>query len=269
MIELAKMAWSPVLDLLGKEVRIEELDQKRYDMSTKTPFSGGLKVRDRRNEAQKGQHWRWLSARDVVEIHDEMVRTFGGEMGIMDLGRIQSALDLAFESPIRGHDPFPTLIDKAASVMHSILLYHPFVDGQKRTGISTAFILLGVNGYYMWSREPLDEVHFAVHVAKGEFEVPDIAKWISARVAPTSILDNPTLVEELLPYAERRSRRCSVCHKSIKLDKFRVRCKWCGSTYEVQLNAALIQRGRRGLRFFVQPGMKLIPSARIAQRTLI
>lgn len=208
--------------------------------------------------------WRWLSSRDVVQIHDEMVRTFGGDLGVMDVGRIDSALELAFESPLRGHDPFPTLIDKAASVLHSILLYHPFVDGQKRTGLSAAFILLGVNGFYLWSRDPVDEVHFAIHVAKGEIEVPQISRWISARVAPPDILDNPALVEALLPYAEKRTQRCSACHRSVKLDRFRVQCRGCGATYEVQLNAALLQRGN----LFVQPGLRLVRRERFVQRTL-
>jgi death on curing protein len=159
MIELAKMSWSPVLDMLGREIRFEELAAKPYTfpvppMALPPPKNG-----------RNVDHW--LSADDVLRIHDEMVRTFQGDLGVKDPGMVDAILGRMKESKVMGRDQFPTVFDKAAYLMHSILRYHPFIDGQKRTGLSAAFIFLGLNGYYLWSRNPVDEVHFAVHVAQG------------------------------------------------------------------------------------------------------
>jgi death-on-curing protein len=271
MIELSKMAWSPVLELLGKEVRFDELNTKPYpiDERIRSPLAVSY------DELRAGQvtiaghsRIRWLTVGDVVRVHDDMITTFGGEPGILNRGRIDSALDLAFQSPIPGHDPFPTVIDKAASLLHSILLYHPFIDGQKRTGISCAFILLGVNGFFMWSRDPGDEVHFAIHVARGEFEVPQIARWIAARVVPPHILEDPRVVATLLPYAQRSTRSCTRCHHQIRLDRFRIDCPECHATYVVTLNAGLVQQQRGESRMFVQAGLRRTDRRIRPQRTL-
>lgn len=258
MIELSKMAWSPVLELLGKEVRFDELDARPYPLKERigtslvTPASIG-----RTSQGASGPHaLRWLSVADVVRVHDEMISTFGGERGILNRGRIETALELAFQSPVAGHDPFPSIIDKAASLLHSILLYHPFVDGQKRTGISSAFILLGVNGFLMWSRDPADEVHFAIHVARGRFEVNEISRWIASRVVPPDILEDPKVVTSLLPYAQRSTRACSSCRRMLRLESYEIRCPSCGSRYHVILNAALVQPQKGGSRFVVQAGLR-------------
>lgn len=106
MIELAKMAWSPVLEMLGKEVRFEEFDKKSYElrappMALPEP-TNGLQV----------QHW--LGPDDVLRIHDEMIRTFQGDFGIKDPGMIDGTLSRMRDSEVMGHDPIPTIFDKAA-----------------------------------------------------------------------------------------------------------------------------------------------------------
>src|SRR3989337_3854818 len=106
---------------------------------------------------------------------------------VLELLKIESALERARYSKVAGYDSFPTILHKAASLMHSILKYQPLADGQKRTGIAAAFVFLGINGYPMWSRETLDEVHFAIHVAKGGYEVPEITRWLAARVVRKDI----------------------------------------------------------------------------------
>jgi death-on-curing protein len=270
MIELSKMAWSPVLELLGREVRFEELDARPYPLEDRIGDPLISSQRLSRLAAERSGHHRvrWLTAGNVIRVHDEMIATFGGERGIINRGRIESALELSFESPIAGHDPFPTIIDKAASLLHSILLYHPFVDGQKRTGLSCAFILLGVNGFFMWSRDPADEVHFAIHVARGRFEVEQIARWIAARVAPPDFLEDPRVVTRLLPYAQRGTRACSGCHRMLRLDSYAIKCPSCGAKFHVILNAALDLHQRGESRLFVQAGLRRAAGRIPLQRTL-
>lgn len=254
MIELAKMAWSPVLEMLGKEVRFEEFDAKPYQlrappMSLPEP-TNGLQVRH------------WLGPDEVLRIHDEMIRTFQGDLGVKDPGMIEGTLQRMRDSMVMGHDPIPTIFDKAAFLMHAILRYHPFIDGQKRAGLSSAFIFLGVNGYYLWSREAIDEVHFAVQVAKGAFEVPEISGWIRQRVASREAIRDPVVVDRLLRLGSTVTRRtCSICRSRIRLNKYLITCPTCKAVYEVRLNAALVTAGPRGQgepSVMVQPGIRLV-----------
>jgi death on curing protein len=254
MIELAKMAWSPVLEMLGKEVRFEELDATPYKLQPPPmvlpPPTNGTVVKH------------WLRPDEVLRIHDEMITTFLGDKGVKDPGMIEGSLERMRESEVMGHDPIPTIFDKAAFLMHSILRYHPFIDGQKRTGLSSAFIFLGLNGYYLWSRDAVDEVHFAIQVAKGAFDVPDISTWIRQRVASRRTFGNPAVVDQLLRSSSNVTRRsCSICKSRLRLNRYLVTCPTCDSVYEVRLNAALVTRGVGGApepRIMVQPGLRLL-----------
>ncbi len=269
MIELSKMAWSPVLELLGQETRFEELDRRPYPFEERIRplVSSAMQFGGDQSWTTGETRIHWLTTSDVVHIHDDMITTFGGELGVLNRGRIDTALEVAYQSPVAGHDPFPSVIEKAASVLHSILLYHPFVDGQKRTGISAAFVLLGVNGYFMWSRDAGDEVHFAIHVAKGEFEVDQISQWIAARIVAPQLLEDPSVVASLLPFAQRTTRACSRCHHQIRLDRYIVTCPNCGERFVATLNAGLYQ-GRGRNRFFVQAGLRRVTRPMPSQRTL-
>lgn len=234
MIELAKMSWSPVLEMLGKEVRFEELASRPYTfpdppMRLPEPVNGRV-------------IGNWLTEPEVMRIHDEMIATFKGEPGVRDPGGIPGILDRMRESGVMGTDPFPTIFDKAAYLMHSILVYHPFTDGQKRTGLSSAFIFLGVNGYYLWSRDTVDDVHFAVQVAAGAFDVPDVSRWIRQRVSAPDAVHDPKFVERLLTStSEVASRSCMSCRRRLRLAHYIVACPNCGTTYRVELNAGVIR----------------------------
>ncbi len=239
-LELSKIAWAPVLELLGREVRFTEFDARPYEFK---PALGIDKVimKYEIDEGAKREDFRWLQAEEILHIHDDMIRVFGGEAGVLDSGKIASALDRAQHSVVSGYDAFPTILHKAASMMHDILLYHPFVDGQKRTGIASAFIFLGMNDYLMWSRDVLDEVDFAIHVAKGEIETDRIADWLADRVIPRNFVSK-FKVSNLLRVAQRKGRQCSVCGRFLRITAHEVTCTKCHTSYKVVINSGLIQK---------------------------
>ncbi len=257
MIELAKMSWSPVLEMLGREVRFEELASRPYmfpDPPMRLPEpSNGRGIEN------------WLDEADVLRIHDEMIATFQGEPGIRDPGGIRGILDRMRESKVMGTDPFPTIFDKAAYLMHSVLVYHPFIDGQKRTGLSSAFIFLGINGYYLWSRDTVDDVHFAVQVAAGAFDIPDVARWIRQRVASPDAVHDPKFIERLLTStSEVASRSCTSCGRRLRLTKYLVTCPNCRTVFQVQLNAGVIRppgRGSQAPLVQIQLGLRAVSAS--------
>ena len=188
---------------------------------------------------------RWLTVSQVIRIHDRMILSFGGQLGILNRGKIASALDRARHSTVYGVDQFPTILHKAASIMHDVLLYHPFADGQKRTGLSSAFVFLGLNGYSLWSRDPRDEVHFAVRVAKGEHEVDEITRWLADRVAPPSDFGENE-IDLLIKRIRPRSRQCHICHRYLPIRSYRVQCRNCAASYKVRIRFATVTTTRGG-----------------------
>jgi len=67
-------------------------------------------------------------------------------------------------------------LQKAAVLMHSIISFHPFVDGNKRTALLTTDFYLSWNGYDFII--PNDADVFTISVAKGEKSLNDILEWL-------------------------------------------------------------------------------------------
>jgi death on curing protein len=234
-LEMTKMTWSPVLAILGTEA-YARMDQSGYQ-ARPLQFKIGDALIASELDRGTGTIQRWLSAEEVVRIHDEMIATFGGSTGTLDVGKVRSALDRAQFSKVYDLDPSPTVLHKAASLMHDILLYHPFADGQKRTGLSSAFIFLGLNGYTLWSRNVMDEVHFAIRVAKGDHSVEEVTHWLADRVAPPSQA-GPSQIEMLLRMSRPERRRCHTCRSYLPIRQYFIRCRRCGSKYTVAIRFA-------------------------------
>ena len=82
-----------------------------------------------------------------------------------------------------GEDLYPDVEAKAAALMHSVVMNHPFVDGNKRLGAMAAELFLAVNGYDLGaSDEALVEVSLAV--ARGEVSAEALAIWLRQRSTP-------------------------------------------------------------------------------------
>ena len=77
----------------------------------------------------------------MLEIHNELIKRFGGPAGIRDMGLLESALF----RPQSGY--YPELTEMAAALFESLIKNHPFVDGNKRVAFFSCDIFLRLNGY--------------------------------------------------------------------------------------------------------------------------
>ena len=93
-----------------------------------------------------------LSAQYVQYIHDKLVMVMWpdsgtvGEGGCRDINLLESAVARPFQSAF-GEDAYPTILDKAVALSHSLNSNHPFHDGNKRTAIIALDDFLVANGY--------------------------------------------------------------------------------------------------------------------------
>lgn len=75
-----------------------------------------------------------------------------------------------------GQDAYPSHWEKAAALLHSLARDHALLDGNKRVAWVAAGVILGQNGIYADTIEVDDAEALVVAVARGDLDVPEIAK---------------------------------------------------------------------------------------------
>src|SRR5690606_21874800 len=88
----------------------------------------------------------YSSAEEILFLHFNVIQDFGGRHGVRDEGRVKSVVE-APKLEAFGVEQYKTIHEKAAVYMRNIIADHPFVDGNKRTGVTVAGIFLNRNGY--------------------------------------------------------------------------------------------------------------------------
>jgi len=77
----------------------------------------------------------------VLEIHRALLERFGGPPGVRDQGLLESAL----YRPQTGY--YADLSEMAAALFESLIINHPFIDGDKRVAFFATDVFLRLNGY--------------------------------------------------------------------------------------------------------------------------
>lgn len=118
----------------------------------------------------------YLTAEQVLFIHYRLVGETGGEHGVRDIGLLESAIARP-RATFDRHDLYPSIFEKAAALMESLVNNHPFVDGNKRTGIACTVLFLMQNGV-AFSATNSELETFALRVAASKLKHSEIAKWL-------------------------------------------------------------------------------------------
>ena len=85
-----------------------------------------------------------LQVEEVIQLHDAIIAEHGGSQGIRDMGLLHSAIEMP-KATFLGQLLHPTIFDQAAAYLFHIVKNHPFVDGNKRTGVTSALIFFDIN----------------------------------------------------------------------------------------------------------------------------
>ena len=87
----------------------------------------------------------FLTLDEILGIHADQIRRYGGRPGLRDLGLLQSAVAMP-ETTFEGEFLHGTVFEMAAAYLFHLARNHPFVDGNKRTALMSALVFLGLNG---------------------------------------------------------------------------------------------------------------------------
>ena len=127
---------------------------------------------------------RYLTVSEIVELHEMILQQSAGLHGLRDAG----ALDSAVAQPrmaFGGLELYPTIVEKAAALGFSLVMNHPFMDGNKRIGHAAMETFLVLNGYELLA-DIDDQEKTILQLAAGELDRKSFTEWVQTHIAPTS-----------------------------------------------------------------------------------
>ena len=117
---------------------------------------------------------------EVEIIHNLLIERFGGAKGIRDRGQLLSAIARPYQTFDR-IELYPDIESKAAAIIESIVINHPFIDGNKRIGYVLMQILLRSEKKII--KATLDEKYvFVISITEGKLKFNHILDWIKDHV---------------------------------------------------------------------------------------
>jgi death on curing protein len=123
---------------------------------------------------------RYLVLVEVVELHRQIIEQSGGALGIRDLGALDSALAQP-RMTFGGDELYPTLVDQASAIGFSLVMNHPFIDGNKRIGHAVMEVFLVINGWEIDA--PVDEQEVIIlSLASGKLDRNEFTQWLKNNI---------------------------------------------------------------------------------------
>ncbi|XHX76405.1 MAG: type II toxin-antitoxin system death-on-curing family toxin [Stenomitos frigidus ULC029] len=119
---------------------------------------------------------RYLTLIEVLELHRRIIEQSSGVFGIRDLGLLESAIAQP-RMTFGREDLYPSLFEKAAALGFSIIMNHPFVDGNKRTGHASAETFLMLHGMEI-SAHVDEQERIVLAIASSELRRKAFVAWL-------------------------------------------------------------------------------------------
>ena len=123
---------------------------------------------------------KYLTIKQALVLYDEIIAQTGGTKGIRDIRLLESAIARP-QATFAKKDLYPDIFSKAAALGHSLVLNHPFIDGNKRVGYMAMRLFLNINGYDI--NATLEEKYaFVMEIAEKKREEEAIARWLKKKI---------------------------------------------------------------------------------------
>jgi death-on-curing protein len=121
-----------------------------------------------------------ISRQAAEQLHEKLIAMYGGSAGTRNVDSLDSALLRPFQT-FDGQELYPTILEKAAALIESILGNHPFVDGNKRTGYSLMRLFLLHHQLDIAASQD-EKFRFVIEIASGDSRFKDIHAWLKMHV---------------------------------------------------------------------------------------
>jgi death-on-curing protein len=117
-----------------------------------------------------------ISIEQIIEIHNRLLNQSGGSEGVRDMNLLDSAIMSPFQT-FGGAELYPSLHSQAAQMGYQLINNHPFLDGNKRTGIHIMFLFLLINGEEIIAGDT-EIIQLGLSIAEGKFQPAAIIDWL-------------------------------------------------------------------------------------------
>jgi death-on-curing protein len=114
----------------------------------------------------------YLTCDEALSIHKALLERFGGPEGVRDLGLLESAL----YRPRTGY--YRDLAEMAAALFESLIMNHPFIDGNKRVAFFATDVFLRLNGWKLKVEANAAHEFLIGLLHRGECDFDHILPWI-------------------------------------------------------------------------------------------
>ena len=125
---------------------------------------------------------RYLSLAEVLKLHDLIIKQTGGSEGLRDLGMLESSLGQPRQT-FAGQNLYSTLAGKTSALGFSLIMNHPFIDGNKRIGHASVDAFLMLNGSELFASVDDGESEILA-VAAGQRSREQFQEWIEQHLRP-------------------------------------------------------------------------------------
>ena len=126
---------------------------------------------------------RYLALVEVLELHRRIIEQSGGALGVRDFGLLESAISQP-RMTFAGEELYSSLTEKSAALGFSIIMNHPFVDGNKRTGHAAVETLLILNGMEI-SASVDEQERTMLAIASGKIGREEFVEWLQKYTTDT------------------------------------------------------------------------------------
>jgi len=118
----------------------------------------------------------YLSLDEVLAIHERLIEHFGGPPGVRDLGLLESALF----RPHTGY--YKDIAEMAAALFESLIMNHPFVDGNKRVAFFATDVFLRLNGWKLEVETEAAHMFIIDSLERGECDYANVLTWLQESI---------------------------------------------------------------------------------------
>jgi len=118
---------------------------------------------------------------EVEGLYSSVIKHTGGEHGYLSKGNLgyllETVKDVGERAPTR-----QAIVKKAAFLLYNVLVIHPFINGNKRTGYELARLFLRANGFEL-SAETKVSYRFLLDIASGKVSETDVEAWVGSHLS--------------------------------------------------------------------------------------
>ncbi len=112
----------------------------------------------------------------ALVVHEKSIQLFGGGSGVRDNGALLAALGRPYQT-FDQQELYPSPVEKATAIFESLIINHPFIDGNKRTAYVLLRTMLSIYNLDIMAFED-EKYDMTIAASSGQIRFDEIKHWI-------------------------------------------------------------------------------------------